>query len=301
MELRELTVFVKVVQAGSFTAAAELLDGHKAAVSRTIGALERKLGVRLLERSTRSLRLTEVGREVFERAISILGAVEDTERMAQQLFAEPRGLLRLTCGVEFGMLVVSDWINAYLQRYPDVSVEADFTGRIVDLVHEGFDVAIRLGPLADSGLTARRLGQLHYGLFASPGYLLRRGTPSDPAALKEHDWLSFTAARRHRRITLRHRDAAVSFEPRPRLGINNSFAVRDAARAGFGIAQLPLLVATPAVENGSLVRILPDWAAPPVEVHAVYASSRYLSAKVRAFIDGAIARFGSVSQPDTIA
>jgi LysR family transcriptional regulator for bpeEF and oprC len=145
METSELTAFVKVVQSGSFTRAAESMGTQKAYLSRVVTQLEQKLGVRLLERTTRSLSLTEAGREIFERAVGILGAMEDVERVAQQTLAEPRGTLRLTCGVEFGMIAVSRWISDYLARYPLVNVESDFTGRIVDIVHEGFDLAIRIG------------------------------------------------------------------------------------------------------------------------------------------------------------
>ena len=119
--------------------------------------------------------MTEVGREIFERAVGILGAVEDAERIAQRLVADPRGTLRLTCGVEFGMIAVGGWISDYLRRYPQVSVESDFTGRLVDIVHEGFDIAIRISDLSDSSLAARKLGDLRYGLFAAPGYIRRRG------------------------------------------------------------------------------------------------------------------------------
>ena len=135
MEFRGLTVFVRVVQSRGFTRAAASLGMQKTYLSRVVSNLERKLGARLLERTTRSLSMTEVGREIFERAIGILGAVEDAERVAQRLLAEPRGTLRLTCGVEFGMIAVSRWINEYLQRYPQVSVESEFTGRLVDIVH----------------------------------------------------------------------------------------------------------------------------------------------------------------------
>jgi len=161
MGISELNAFAKVVQTGSFTRAAESLGTQKAYLSRVVANLEQKLGARLLVRTTRSLSLTEVGREVFERAVGILGAVDDVQRLTQKMVAEPRGTLRLTCGVEFGMIAVSRWIGHYLKRYPQVSVESDFTGRIVDLVHEGFDLAIRIGPLTESSLAARRLGELH--------------------------------------------------------------------------------------------------------------------------------------------
>lgn len=249
--------------------------------------------MRLLERTTRSLSLTEVGREIFERAVGILGAVEDAERVAQRMLAEPRGVLKLTCGVEFGMIAVSRWIDAYLQRYPQVAVEADFTGRVVDIVHEGFDLAIRVGELPDSRLAARRLGELDYGLFASPDYLARRGIPATPEELSQHDLLVFTAGSHRVGWRLARGSETRRIEAPARLRINNSFAVRDAAIRGLGIAQLPALVADAALASTQLTRVLPDWHPPAVPVHALFPSNRYLTPKVRAFIDHAVQAFSA--------
>jgi DNA-binding transcriptional LysR family regulator len=293
MEIRELTVFVRVVQGRSFTRAAESLGMQKTYLSRVVSNLERKLGARLLERTTRSLSMTEVGREIFERAVGILGAVEDAERVAQRLLAEPRGTLRLTCGVEFGMIAVGGWINEYLQRYPQVSVESEFTGRLVDIVHEGFDLAIRIGGLSDSSLVARKLGDLHYGLYAAPGYLERRGTPRSPAELAAHELLLFSGGTHRQGWRLSDGKLEQRVDKPPRLVINNSFAVRDAAVRGLGVAALPLAVAAEAAATGALLRVLPRWQPPAVPVHAVFPSSRYLTPKVRVFIDLAAAGFAA--------
>lgn len=292
MELTELKVFVKVVQTGSFTRAADALGSQKAQVSRVVGKLERRLGARLLERSTRALSLTELGRDVFERAVGILGAVDEVQRVSQQMQAEPRGTLRLTCGVEFGLIAVSQWIGDYLQRYPQVSVEADLTGRVVDLVHEGFDLAIRIGYLADSGLAARKLGDIHYGLYAAPGYLALRGMPDHPDALAQHELLYFSGGANLGYWPLnRGPESARVALPTARLRVNNSLALRDAARAGLGIACLPQLLATPGSEASVLTPVLPSWQLPPIPVHAVFAGLRYLTPKVRAFIDLAAQAF----------
>jgi LysR family transcriptional regulator for bpeEF and oprC len=293
MELTALASFVRVVQAGSFTRAAESMNTQKARLSRVVARLEKDLGVRLLERTTRSLSLTEAGREIFERAVGILGAVEDVERVAMRMHAEPRGVLKLTCGVEFGMIAVSRWIDAYLERYPQVGVEADFTGRIIDIVHEGFDLAIRVGELPDSRLAARRIGELQYGLFASPGYVRRRGMPGSPEDLTQHDLLVFSAGSHRAGWRLSRENIHHRVDTPARLRVNNSFAVRDAAIAGLGIAQLPLLVAQAAHSSAALVRVLPEWVLPPIPVHALFASSRYLTPKVRAFIDLAVAAYSS--------
>jgi DNA-binding transcriptional LysR family regulator len=291
MEIQELNAFVKVVQAGSFTRAADSLGTQKAHLSRVITQLEKKLGVRLLERTTRSLSLTEVGREMFERAVGILGAVDEAQRIAQKTQAEPRGVLKLTCGVEFGMISVSRWVAEYLQRYRQMQVQADFTGRLVDLVHEGFDLAIRVGNLPDSSLAARKLGDLEYGLFASKEYLARHGTPTNPTELATHERLVFTGGTQPRPWHLRKGTQEVALDAVPRLRVNNSFAVRDAVEHGLGVAQLPLVVAHHQLERGVLVRVLPDWKLPDVPVHALFPSARYLTPKVRAFIDHAVQAF----------
>lgn len=297
MDLHELSTFVEVVQTGSFTRAAVRLGTQKAQVSRTITQLEKALGVRLLERTTRSLSLTEVGREMFERAVGILGAVDDAHRAAQKSQAEPRGVLKLTCGVEFGMISVSRWIADYLQRYRQVQVQAEFTGRLVDLVHEGFDLAIRVGNLPDSSLAARKLGDLQYGLFASPAYLARRGVPTSPDGLATHDRLAFSGGAQPQSWRLGKGAQSVAVQVAPRLKVNNSFALLDAVRTGLGVAQLPLLIARQGLDSGALVAVLPDWSLPDVPVHALFPSARYLTPKVRAFIDLAGTTFLAVQEP----
>jgi DNA-binding transcriptional LysR family regulator len=288
MQLSALGAFVKVAQTGSFTRAASALNTQKAHLSRVIGQLEAKLGVRLLDRTTRSLSLTEVGRDFYERAIGILASVEDARRAVQRSQGEPRGMLRLTCGVEFGMIAVTGWINHYLTLNPQTRIDADFTNRAVDIVHEGFDLAIRVGTLADSTLAARKLGELTYGLFASPGYLALHAAPRSPADLDRRHVLSFTGGSRRVTLSLQRKGQREDMEPSPRLKANNVFAVRDAAIAGLGVAQLPLIVATTALRQGGLQPLLADWSLPTVPVHAVFASARYLTPKVRSFIDLAV-------------
>lgn len=298
MNLDHLQLFTRVVQTGSFTRAADMLDTQKSYVSRVIAQLEAELGVKLLERTTRSIALTEVGREIYERAVGILGAVDDTLRVAQQAQAEPRGLLRLTCGVEFGMLAVGGWIGEYLGRHPEVSVEAEYTSRVLDLVHEGFDLAIRIGEVQESRLVARHLGQLDYGLFATPQYLRQHGVPAEPAELREHPLIVFAPGGRRSawELALEPGRDPVRISGQARLRVNNSFAVRDAVLGGLGIGQLPLLVAAQAGMDKQLVRVLPDWSGASVPVHAVYPSNRYLAPKVRAFIDLALQRLPQAAQ-----
>lgn len=291
MELSALTALVKVVQTGSFTKAAEALQTQKAHLSRVISQLEQSLGARLLERTTRSLSLTEVGREFYERAIGILAAVADAELMVQRARGSASGLLRITCGAEFGMIAVSGWVSSFLARYPEVHVELDYTGRIVDIVHEGFDLAIRVGPLPDSSLSARKLGELRYALFASPSYLARHPAPQTVAALREHALLMFTTGTQRSEWKLQCGDAEVRIDGPSRLRVNNGFTLREACLRGLGIARLPWLLAADAHARGELLVLLPEWQLPSVPIHAVYASARYLAPKVRAFIDHAVAEF----------
>ncbi len=296
MNFDQLRVFAKVVDAGSFTRAAELLASQKSHVSRVVAQLEARLGVKLLERTTRSLAVTEVGREVHERALAILAAVDETELVAQRTQGVPQGTLRLTCGVEFGLIAVNGWVDAYLQAHPQVACEVEYTSRVLDLVHEGFDLAVRVGVPDPSRLVARHLGQLEYGVFACPRYLAAAGTPATPEALREHRRLVFSGGQQRAGWRLRRGDEVVTIDGRVRLRVNNSFAVRDAALASLGVAVLPLMVAADAVQAGRLVLLLPDWQPAPVPINAVFPSGRYLAPKVRAFIDLAAAQFPRAEQ-----
>jgi LysR family transcriptional regulator for bpeEF and oprC len=293
MDIDQLAAFVAVVRAGSFTAAARTLHTQKAHVSRTISRLEQQLGVRLLQRSTRSLAVTESGRDLYERASSILAAIEDTAAAVQRTQREPQGLLKLTCGVEFGMLVVNGWIADYLRRYPRVRADVAFTNRIADPIHEGFDLAIRVGVLADSGLSARRLGEVRYAFYAGPDYLRARPEPAHPRELATHDLVMFTASRPPVWHLVKGAER-FDITPPARLVLDNNVMARDATAAGLGIALLPRFQAAPLVAEGRLVEVLSGWTRTPVPVNAVFASSRYLAPKVRAFIDIARANMPSL-------
>ena len=290
IDIPDMETFVAVVQHGSFTAAADALETDKARISRSITRLERKLRARLLERSTRSLRMTEVGREFFERASSVLIAVEEAEASIARYQRAPSGTLKLTAGPEFGTLRVDAWIGAYLGRYPDVRVESEYTNRIADLIHEGFDVAIRVGPLPDSELSARRLGEITYALYAAPGYLDRKGVPETPDALDRHDLVMFAPRGRAVWTLVRARESA-TVNKAPRCVVNNSISNLNLTMNGAGVSLMPEFLAQEALANGDLVRVLPGWARMPVPVHAVFVSSRYMHPKVRAFVDLAVEMF----------
>lgn len=289
MDFNQLNAFVAVVRAKSFTGAADALGTDKAQISRLVGRLETTLGAQLLTRSTRALAVTEIGREIFERAVGILGALEETEAIAARAQSAPSGVLKLTCGEEFGLFVVSQWIIAYQKKFSSVQVQANLTNRVIDLVHEGFDIAVRVGSLADSGLSARKLGDISYALYASPAYLKRRGAPKGVSDLAKHDYLLFTGGAGLGLLS----NGADTFKPDwpPRLAADNNAFLRKAAVAGLGITLVPRFQAAALVADGRLVEVLPGWTRPNVPVHAVFPSSRFLTPKVRAFVDLAKSSF----------
>ncbi|MEM1256235.1 MAG: LysR family transcriptional regulator [Cyanobacteria bacterium P01_H01_bin.21] len=290
IDLESLQIFRAVVDAKSFTAAGELLDKDKAHVSRVVSRLEKRLGVQLLKRSTRRLKITEIGRELYERACGILSALEETEASIARAQGEPRGVLRVTAGAEFGPMRVNHWIAEYLKRYPEVRLEADFSDRIVDVIHEGIDVAIRVGSLVDSELSVRPLGEIRYGLYASPAYVHARGKPESLKALSQHSLIMF--APRGKPVWPLVRDKQREEVTAEALCvINNNLAARDLAADGLGIALLPHFQAAPLVEQGCLTQVLKDWERVPVPVSALFTSSRYMTPKVRAFVELAIKDF----------
>ena len=290
IEILELRALASVVERRSFTAAAEALETDKAHISRIVSRLEEKLGARLLERSTRRLNVTEVGREFYERASGILLALAETEAAVAKSLGKPAGILKLTAGPEFGLSCVNNWIAEYLKTFPDVRVEAEFTNRIVDIIHEGFDVAVRIGSLPDSELSARKLGELDYAFYASPAYLKGRKAPKAPADLSDHDLIMFAPRGRPVWQLVKEREAT-KIDAEPRYAVNNNQAAMDMAVAGLGVVMTPIYMAEGAVASGALRQVLPGWSRIPVPVHAVFASSRYMTPKVRAFVDLAAQAF----------
>lgn len=290
--LSEMQVFVTVVTEGSFTAAAKRLATDKARVSRIVQRIEEKFGARLLNRSSRGLSATDVGREYFERASSILAAVEAAEAAVAEQTQEPRGRLKITATPEFGTTRVDGWIAAYLRKWPKVTVETVYATRFVDIIHESIDVAIRIGVLQNSDLSARKLGEVTYGLYASPDYLRRTAAPSSICDLQAHDLIMKTSDSRPS-WTLVDGEAMEKVSRAPRCTVDNVLAGKNLALSGLGIALLPQFMAEPDVAMGSLVRILPDWAGIPMPIHAVFPSRRYMDPKVRGFVDLCRDAFGA--------
>jgi DNA-binding transcriptional LysR family regulator len=290
VHLHDIAVFTKVADAGSFTAAARALDMPKSTVSRRVANLEEALGVRLLHRTTRKVRLTDDGRAYAERCRRAIADLDEAERLLTARRAEPRGTLRVTAPVDFGEQYLGPIVAEYLRRHEDVRVEVELTPRVVDLVEEGFDVAIRLGALPPSALIARRLRGGGAHLYASPRYLARRGAPRTVDDLARHDCIAFRRGGRTS-WTLQGPSGERTIERPARLVVNHLPLAREAAVAGLGIAVLPGYLGEDAVRAGRLRRVLSRWATADTPVHAVYPSARQLSAKVRAFLDLLVERF----------
>jgi DNA-binding transcriptional LysR family regulator len=281
-DLNDIVVFARVVQAGSFTAAGKLLELPKSTVSRKLSALEARLGTRLLQRTTRSIALTEAGRTYHEHCLRILAEVEASERAMISYQDEPRGLLRVTAALRLRFL--GDVFAELLRKYPELRVELVCTDRNIAIVEEGFDMAIRAGTLEDSSLIARRLGHVEQVLVASPAYLLRHGEPEHPRELRRHQGLLFGSVKGGSAWTLRRGDEQVPASPEPRLVANEFDVIHAAALAGHGVAMLAEIRVREELAAGRLRRVMPEWRLPEVPLHALYPSAQHLAPKVAALV-----------------
>jgi DNA-binding transcriptional LysR family regulator len=283
MDLNEILVFTRVVQTGSITAAATQLGMPKSTVSRKVTELEERLKARLLQRTTRKLSLTDVGRLYYDHCARIIAEVEDAERAVSSLQEAPRGLVRMTVGTNAGWL--SSILSDFLKRYPEVRVEISSTGRVVDLVDERFDLGIRAGALSDSSLVARSLGVGRWFLVATAAYLKKRGRPKTPDDLKGHDCLVFGSGPNASIWRLESGDRSAEVALSPRMLVNDMDLLRAAAAAGIGIASLPAHMCVDDLRARKLERVLRDWNIPPVPIHVVYPTARHVSAGVKTFIE----------------
>lgn len=291
--LAALEAFVKVSETQSFSDAARRLRASKSAVSRHIAALEAQLGARLFHRTTRSLTLTEAGRGYFERAARILADLEDANLSVSQLQAAPRGRLRVNAPMSFGFLHLGAAAGDFLDRYPEVEVDVTLNDRFVDLVDEGFDVAVRIGSLTDSSLVARRLAPVRRVLCASPDYLKTRGVPQTPDDLKSHDGLfntNITQSREWRFISPDGKPWPVTVKGR--LSASNGDMLRVAALRGHGFVHLPTFIVGADLRAGTLVSVLDRYIDQDLTLNALYPHARHLSPKVRAFVDFLAERYG---------
>jgi DNA-binding transcriptional LysR family regulator len=286
-----MEAFVAVVDAGGFAAAGARLRMSPPAVTRAVAALEDRLGTRLLNRTTRRVGLTEDGARYLESARRLLGEVEVAERAAGGEAAAPTGHLTITASVTFGRMHLVALVAAFLRVEPRVTASVLMVDRVVDLVDEGVDLAVRIGGLPDSSLVAHRVGETRRLLVASPEYLARRGAPARPEDLKAHDVIAFTGlmpGREWRHAGEGGRTAAVALSPR--LTVNDAAAALAAAERGEGIAVALSYMVAPQLAEGRLSPVLERFAAAPVPVQIVYPQARLLAPKIRAFVDFAAPR-----------
>ncbi|HZH25865.1 MAG TPA: LysR family transcriptional regulator [Azospirillaceae bacterium] len=290
--LDDMIAFIRVVEAKSFTAAAERLQLSKSVVSRRLSDLEERLGARLLNRTTRSLSLTPAGQAFYERARAIVSAVEDAEQTVAELNREPRGLLRVNGPMSFGLLHLAAAVSEFMKRHPAIELELELTDRYVDVVEEGWDVAIRIGRLPNSSLIARRLAPSRRIVCASPAYLERHGRPEHPDDLARHECLLYTGIPTTGQWPFLIDGELRMVRVRGRMRVNNADVLAQAALAGLGIAALPTFMIHEDLAAGRLVPILERQMAQDAAVHAVWPHHRHLSPKVRALVDFLADRFG---------
>ncbi|UUX48507.1 LysR family transcriptional regulator [Nisaea acidiphila] len=294
--LTGLVVFAKVVEEGGFSKAASSLGISKSSVSKQVSALEDHLGTRLLNRTTRRFSLTESGTLLYERCQRIVAEVDAAEREAGSLQSNPSGRLRVTTGMSFGRLHLAKVLPDFLFEYPDLSVDLVLNDRRVDLVEEGYDVALRIGKLEDSSLIARKLCPSNQVTVASPGYLSKRGEPKHPDELAGHEHLAYSYHNEGLSWTYRTEGKAHQVRIEPRIFANNGDAILTMAEQGAGIAQMPTFIAADSIRAGRLKPILREFEMAPYNLYALYPHARNLPLKVRVFVDFLRRRFRS--EPD---
>lgn len=291
--LTSMAIYTRVVEKGSLAAVAEEFGISPTMTGKHLKALEERLGGRLLNRTTRRQSLTELGRDYYERCKQILSEVEAADNIASQLQAVPRGVLRVNAPVSFGNQRLAPALADYLAAYPQVDVDLAVNDRVVDLVDEGFEAAFRIGDLGDSGLVARPLAPYRMFVCANPTYLKNHGIPARPQDLAGHNCLGFAywAVRDKWRLIGPKGEETVSVKGR--MQVNNGQALRMAALRGIGIILQPEVLVSEDLAAKRLVRVLPEYEAPPRPMHLVYLPDRRPTPKLRSFIEFAVARFGA--------
>lgn len=286
IDLNALRVFEKVASLKSFSAAARALRSPKSSVSRAVAGLETDLGTRLLQRTTRAVVLTESGSALLDRCGDLLPRVDEAVDYVSSFSGSPKGMLRISAGIGFGINILSELLPEFLARYPKVDVSLDLSGPPVDLIANKVDVSIRMGPLPSSGLVARKLGTMNRYLCASPAYLKRKGTPRTIAKLRDHDAIELPTHGRPRTWNFSKPNGETkSIEITPRLAVNEALTIYRLVRNGAGIGCISAYVCAADIKSGRLVRLFPEWGMPTLDVSVVFPSNRELAPAVRAFID----------------
>jgi DNA-binding transcriptional LysR family regulator len=282
--LISMRAFILTVDSGSMTAAATRLDITPAMVGQHIASLERRLGTRLLNRTTRRQNLTEFGRHYLEQCRDIIGRVALADRSAEIETGLAQGTLRITAPITFGSTLLIPMLNAYYQTYPNVEVDLTLCDRNVDLIEEGIDIAFRIGELQDGRMIQRPLLPYKMTVSASPQYLKKKGIPEQPSDLSEHEFILFSANTK-REFFFTRREETVRVSPHYRLSVNHSFAVLQAAREGIGLTIQPYMLIEQDLKEGKLVQLLEDWELGERFVSLLYYRDQLMTPKLRSFID----------------
>jgi DNA-binding transcriptional LysR family regulator len=290
---QEMKVFAAVVEAGSFTGGAQALDMSKAAVSRYVGELEERLGLRLLNRTTRKLSPTGEGEIFYARCRELLDNLDEAEAEITSRSGEAAGLLKVNVPVTFGLMHLAQLWPAFLARHPKLAIDITLSDRVADLVEEGYDIAVRIGQLSASSLIARRLASTRMVLCASPAYLARRGAPAHPADLLQHDVISYSLFASGENWSFTGPDGEVSVKVAPRVRTNSGDTCRAAALQHQGIILQPTFIVGADLAQGTLVEIMPGYRAVELGIHAVYPSRKFVSPKVRLLIDFLVEAFAA--------
>jgi DNA-binding transcriptional LysR family regulator len=290
--LTSMRVFATVVGTGSFTGASDRLDMSRAMVSKYVINLEEHLGTRLLNRTTRRLSLTESGSAYYERCLQIISDVQEAEQAAGQLTTKPRGTLKITMPVAFGLHRLGPVVADYVQLHSEVKLDISLSDRYVDLIEEGFDLAIRIGTLPESRLVARKLGVARSIVCASPAYLKQHGSPTQPADLTNHSCLGYTYTNSGNEWRLKSEDIEEVIHIAGAIKANNGDMLRLAALNGAGLIFQPLFIVEEDLQTGRLVQVLSVYTSTEFGIYAVYPSRKHLSAKVRTFVDFLVGRLG---------
>jgi DNA-binding transcriptional LysR family regulator len=285
-KLRALSVFAAVVERGSFTAAADHLGLSRTASSRLVMELEADLGATLLNRTTRRISLTQVGEAYAGHARRILDQIDEADREASAQTSKPRGRLRITAPMSFGIRHLAPRLKTYMADYPEMQLDLVLNDRMVDLTDEGFDLAIRIGRLSDSSLIARKLAESRMILCAAPAYLRERGAPETLSDIAHHVTLGYPYWSGRDAWAFGTADGAIMRVPvRNQVWSNNGDALLNAATSGLGIILQPAFIVHEALREGALVELFPDASPPPVDIHALYASRTFMPVRIRSFID----------------
>ena len=281
MDLNRVSAFVHVVHDGSFTAAARSLGLPKSSISRSVAQLEQDLGVRLLHRTTRQLHLTDAGAAFFDRVSRALNDIDEATVAASDTQTELSGPVRVTAPVDLGVWSLAPILARFSRQHPKIRIDMQLSGRVVDLVAEGFDLAVRAGPLRDSSLIARRVGELESVAYASPKYLKRRGVPKTLEDLADHDCVLFRSATGKARWELTHDDGNVgAVDVTGSITTDDMSFVRSAVMSGCGVGLLPAFLCARAEQRGRVVRLLPQWSLDGAVLHLAYPSSRFVPQRV---------------------